>query len=142
MSRRPLCKEPPKIEGYSKVAFFIMLITTIILALVVIILLVLYFRRNSGLVDPKNCPQKVSGAVATPDTTITNLASNCGNVANCTFTVNSLQDAVDICKNLGPSKCAAFAMQQQPLSNDYTMTVSSGTATIAQANSDTYRIII
>jgi hypothetical protein len=141
MSRRPLCNEPPKIEGYSKASFFIMLITTIILAVILVVILIIYFQRGATLVDPSKCPVKVSGILISPNTKVTTVATNCGNVANCTFAVGSVQDAVDICKNLGPTKCSTFSMQQQSNSNNYTMVVSSSTNISSQNDSDSYLFV-
>lgn len=141
MSQRPPYNEPPKVEGYSKSAFFIMLITTIIVAVILIVILILYFRRGSTLVDPSKCPTKVSGILVSTNTKVASPATNCGNVANCTFTVPSIQDGVDICKNLGPSKCAIFSMEQQSNSNDYTMVVSSTTDTASQNGSDVFKFV-
>lgn len=139
-SRKPPVKECPKEKGFSPVAFYLIMAAAIILTIVLIVFLILYFRKNTNLIDPANCPENIHGLVAQPDTTITP-ATNCGNVANCTFTVASLIAAEDICRNLGPTKCAAFSMQQQPASNNYTMQVSSSTTTSVLAGSDTYRII-
>lgn len=141
MSRRPLYDEPPKIEGYSKASFFIMLITTIILAVILVVILIIYFQRGATLIDPSKCPVKVSGILINPNTKVTTVATNCGNVTNCTFTVGSVQESVDICKNLGPSKCAAFSMQQQTNSNSYTMIVSSSTDISTQNGSDAYSFV-
>ncbi len=145
MSRRtqppPTSAGPPKREGYSRFAFFIILITAIILTIALIIILIFYFRKNASLIDPKNCPTRVTGLLAVPDTQVQNQASNCGNVANCIFTVNSLSDAQTICRNLGTSKCASFSLQQQLLSNNFSMTVSSDTSTVTQSGTDTYRFI-
>lgn len=140
-SRRQPVKECPKETKFSPLAFYLMMTATIVLAIVVIILLILYFRRNSSLIEVANCPENVKGLVAQPNTEISSLASSCGNVANCTYTVASLIAAEDICRNLGPTKCAAFSMQQQPASNNFTLTISSSTTTNVQSGSDTYRII-
>jgi len=140
-SKRQPVKECPKEKGFSPVSFYLIMVAAIVLTIVVIVLLILYFRRNSNLIEVANCPADVHGLVAQPNTAIAQTATNCGNIANCTYTVASLLAAEDICRNLGPTKCAAFSMQQQPASNNFTLTISSSTTTNVQSGSDTYRII-
>ena len=133
---------PPKREGYAPSAFFIMMVLAIILAIVLIIMIILYFRKNANLIDPANCPELVTGLVATPNAAVTTAAQNCGTVVDCTYTINSLLEASQICLNLGTAKCKAFSIQQQPLSNQFTMTVSDSTALTSTSGSDAYRIVM
>jgi hypothetical protein len=131
----------PKGEGIAPLAFGISTVFLVILLALVIILLILYFRRDSTLIKTENCPEKITGVLASPDRQINAVATNCGSQADCTFLVNSLSTAVQTCNELGSSKCAAFTLKQINNTNGYTMTVSSETGNSADPGSDTYRII-
>lgn len=141
MSSRRL-NGPPKKEGFSPAAFWILLIFTILITIALIIMIVLYYRSQGTLIDPANCPEQVTGIVVTPDSRIATLASNCGNNANCTFTVGSIQAAVQVCTDLGSTKCAAFSMEQQTNSDDFTLTISESTDVVNELNVDSLRIIV
>ena len=140
MSNRGFVEKPKK-EGFSSGGFYSMMIFMIILAIILIIVLVLYFQQDGSRIDPANCPEAVSGILVNPDTKVSTAASNCGNEPSCIFTVNKVSDAVLICKNLGATKCAAFSLEQQPASDDFTMTISDSIATDVVTSSDTFRII-
>lgn len=133
--------EPPKREGVAPLAFGISTIFLVILLALVIVLIILYFRRDANLINPANCPEKIVGVLATPNTQINQIASNCGSQSDCTFLIASLGEAVQTCKDLGSEKCAAFTLEQINNSNGYTMKVSSSTGTSALSGADTYRII-
>lgn len=137
----PHLDERPTGKTISRSAFIIILIVLIIFAIVIIVLMYLYFTQTANSINPSSCPKKVTGVLATPSTDIDNIASNCGNTANCTFTVNGLNDAVTLCKSFGPSKCASFSLQLQTGLSTYTMKVSSDTGTKASSGSDTYIIM-
>lgn len=134
-------EDVPKREGIAPLSFGIAIVFLVIFLALIIVLIILYYRRDANLIDPSNCPEKVTGILATPDTQINQLASNCGSQADCTFLVSSLKDAVQTCTGLGSTKCAAFTLKQVNNSNGYTMTVSSSTGTSALSGSDSYRII-
>ena len=142
MSSRSRYAPPPVVEGYSAPGFYIMMITLIVIAIILIVVLVLYFRRDANLIQASECPEQVVGVLAIPGTQIQTVAENCGNVGNCTIEVSGLEEATAICGNLGLTKCAAFSLQQQPLSDLYVMTVSESTATNTVIGSDTYRLIL
>jgi hypothetical protein len=133
--------ERPTGKTISRSAFIIILIVLIIFAIIIIILMILYFSQNANCVNPSSCPKKVVGVVATPDTDIDNLASNCGSTADCTFTVNDLNDAVTLCKSFGPTKCESFSLQLQTGLSTYTMKVCSDTGTTTSTGSNTYVIM-
>ncbi|MFS8159057.1 MAG: hypothetical protein ACMG6E_02375 [Candidatus Roizmanbacteria bacterium] len=137
MSRVPT---PPKQKekGYSQPAFITMLVFTIIVGIIIIILIILLLRKNATLIKVTDCPTCISGIRVKPGSRITTNAANCGANASCIYTVSSLAAADTICRDLGPSKCAAFSLEQQTLSNNYTMTVSSSMSTSNVANVDTY----
>jgi len=130
---------PPSTKKcFSTPSFAILVTAVIIFGIVAIIFIILYFRQNSGLIDPANCPPKVTGLIASPNVNISTPATNCGNIANCTYTVTSLANADQICIGLGTSKCAAFSLTHVPLTNNYTMVVSSSTSTTVASGTDTY----
>lgn len=133
--------EEGKREGIAPAAFGVSIVFLIIFLALIIVLMIFYFRRDSTLIKPEDCPEKITGVLATPDTQINQLASDCGVQADCTFLVASLKDAVQTCTGLGSSKCAAFTLKQVNNTNGYTMTVSSGTGISALSGSDSYRII-
>ena len=135
--RSPVMEEK---KGFSPAAFYIALIMLIILAIIVIILIILYFRKGSDLINPADCPAGVTGLGAEPDTTVATPATNCGSNATCTYTVTSLQQAQTTCSSLGPSKCAKFSLAPVNNSNNYTLTISSSTATSSLTGSNSYRI--
>uniref|UniRef100_A0A6C0CGW1 Uncharacterized protein n=1 Tax=viral metagenome TaxID=1070528 RepID=A0A6C0CGW1_9ZZZZ len=134
LRKPPECKK----EGISPAAFITTIVFMILLAILVIIIMILYFRKGANLIDPSKCPAAISGLVATPDTTINTVATNCGSQADCTYTVNSLEQAALLCSSLSGSKCAAFTLKQINNSNTYTMTISSATGKSALVGSDTY----
>lgn len=134
--------EQPKRGGYSATSFFVMLIFTIIVGIAVIALLYLFFRKDGSKINPSECPEALSGILIKPDKRVAAVATNCGNTPNCTYTVASIADAVEICTTLGSTKCAAFSMTQRPSSDDYEMVVSEGTSTIDVVGTDTLRIIV
>lgn len=138
MERKPRPPLEPKKEGIATSSFIIVIIVMILLAIMVIILMILFFRRDANLIDPSKCPPSVTGLVATPDTQINTLASNCGTQADCTFVVNSLEQAATTCSGLSGSKCAAFTLTPIANSNTYTMKISSSTGKSALVGSDTY----
>ena len=137
MDRRTREPVEPKREGISPAAFIVAIVVMIVLALLVIFYMVLYNRKNGNLINPSNCPPAVSGLVATPDTTINTVGTNCGSQANCTYTVSTLGDAAIICTSLG-TKCAAFTLTPIAFTSTSTMTVASTTGTSVLAGSDTY----
>jgi hypothetical protein len=129
--------EKPK--GFGTGPFVSVTVLAVLLAIGLVILLVLYFRRDSSLIKPENCPENtVSGTIALSDTKVSVATSNCGSNPTCVYTVDSLRAAEDICNDLGPVKCGAFSLEQIAASDDFTMTVSSSTATVENLNSDTY----
>lgn len=147
MSQRPSIRNTappppsPTTKKYSTASFAILLTAAIIFGIIAIIFIILYFRGNSSKIDPSQCPPKVTGLVVTTNTKITTPATNCGNVSNCTYTVSTLENARGICLGLGSTKCASFSLEQQPLSNNYTMIVSSSTATTPTTGTDTFTTI-
>lgn len=130
-----------KTNGKSPFAFYMMLIFVILVVIILIIIIVLYFRQQSALIDPANCPEKITGLVATSNAKISTIATNCGNNPNCTYTVASLGDAEQICLDLGTAKCKAFSLEQQPNTNNFTLTISSSINTVTSTGIDTYRLI-
>lgn len=129
-------------QGFSPAAFGISTGLAIVLAIVGLVLLILYIRRDATLVKASLCPEKVSGLVVKPNEKVATVATSCGTQSNCTYTVTSLQSAVEICSNLGPSKCQAFTLRQLNNNNNFTLTISDSTLTVADIGSDTYRLIV
>ncbi len=132
----------PKKEGISPAAFWIALITAIILAILLIILLILFFRRDANLINADECPEAVSGLLVKPDEQIVTIASNCGLQLDCTYTVSSVKEAVQICESLGTEKCKTFTLKQVPASDDFILTISDITTTSIDIGSDSFRIIL
>ena len=141
MSSRRGFREEPTIEGFSSGAFFTMLIFTIIVAIVLIVVLYLYFRQDASKISASECPEAVTGILVNPGKRVAAVAENCGTNANCQYIVNSVAAGVQICADLGSSKCAAFTLTQIPDSDDFDMVVSEFTDTIDVAGADTLRII-
>lgn len=134
-------KNAEKKEGISPIAFGISVTFLIILAVLVVILIILYYRRDSNLIKTENCPPSISGLVVQSDNQLNTTATNCGTQINCTYTVQSLKEAEQICRNLGTVKCAAFSLKQVPNSDDFTMKVSDETGVSIDLGSDVYRIV-
>tara|TARA_R110001632_G_scaffold112178_4_gene223176 strand:+ start:1286 stop:1729 length:444 start_codon:yes stop_codon:yes gene_type:complete len=130
-----------KREGFSPIAFGLSTTIAIILAVALIILIILYFRRDSNLINTDECPPALEGLLVQSDKQLNTTATNCGTQTNCTYTVNSVKSAEQICRDLGSLKCAAFTMTQLPSSDQYTMKVSSETGTSIDVGSETYRIV-
>lgn len=128
-------------KGVAPAAFGISVAFIVVLAILVVVLMVLYFRRDKTLIKPSQCPDKVEGLLVKTDMGVTQVASNCGNQVDCTFQVASVQDAVTLCRDLGPSKCASFSLKQIQNSDLYTMKVASDTTTSVSVGTDTYRIL-
>lgn len=135
---RTLQSEPKKERGYTTASFTSMMIFAIILGIAVIVLLVLYFRRDATLINPNECPEGSRNTTVRAGVKIAETAFNCASNPTCIYTVGSLSAAETICTDLGPMKCAAFSMEQIASSENFTMTVSSGTSTIANVSADTY----
>lgn len=125
--------QPSDRPTYS-VAFWITLIFLIIIVILLVILMVLYFRKSATQIDPSECPEQVTGLLATPDKKVTTPATNCPANVNCLYAVSSLSEAQGICQTLG-TKCAAFSIDGS------NMQVSSSTATTTEVGTDAYRII-
>ena len=134
MSSRPRSsrgfEQAPKREGYSQGAFFTMLIFTIIVGIIIVVVLYLYFRQDGSRIDPNECPEALTGILINPDKRVATVATNCGTNLNCTYTVQTVAEAVAICNDLGSNKCAAFSLQQIPLTDDFDLVISESTDTI------------
>ncbi len=141
MSSRRRDDAPPKRDGYAPFSFWLVTVVLILVVIALIIMIILYFTTQTNLIDPANCPEKIEGIVVTPDSRIATLASNCGSNPNCTFTVGSIAEAVQICSNIGNVKCAAFSLEQQTDSDNFTLTISESTDVIAEIGVDSLRII-
>lgn len=128
-------------KGVASSAFGISVAFVVVLAILVVVLMVLYFRRDKSLIKPSQCPEKVNGLLVKSDMGLTQVASNCGSQVDCTFQVASVQDGVNLCTSLGPSKCASFSLTQVQNSDLYTMKVSDATTTSVSVGTDTYRIL-
>jgi hypothetical protein len=133
-------KTKPK-NGASPPAIVIAVVVIVILAVLVAVFMILYFRKNATLIKPSECPKKVTGLLVIPDKQINQLASNCGTQVDCTFQVDTLQEAVDKCTSFGTTKCASFTLKQVPLSDSFTMKISEATGTSVDVGSDTYQIL-
>lgn len=130
-----------KKEGIAPVAFGLVVIIAIVLAVLVVVLIILYYRRDSNLINVDECPPALEGLLVQSDKQLNTTATNCGTQINCTYTVNSVKEAEQICRNLGTTKCAAFTMTQVPNSDQYTMKVSEETGTSTAVGSETFRIV-
>lgn len=128
-------------KGVAPAAFGISIFFILVIVAALVVFMILYFRKNAALIKPSQCPDKVSGLLVNADVTVTQVASNCGTQADCTFQTGSVKDAVTICENLGPAKCASFSLSQIQNSDLYTMKVSDATTTSVSVGTDTYRIL-
>ena len=133
---------PEKPQGISGGAFGISIAFVVLLTIVVVVLMVLYFRRDSSLIKPSECPEKVEGLLVQGDKVVAQNAVNCGNQVDCLFQVDSVQAAINKCNDLGREKCAAFSLTQIPNSDNYDMQVSDATTTTISVGTDTYRILV
>jgi hypothetical protein len=138
--RRPPAT-PAKPSGIAPAAFGISITFVIVLAILVIVLMILYFRRDTSLIKPSECPEKVEGLLVQGDKVVTQAATNCGNQVDCLFQVDSVQTAINKCNDLGIDKCAAFSLTQIPNSDLYDMQVADATTTSVSVGTDTFRIL-
>lgn len=141
-TQRGTAPSPEKPQGISGGAFGISIAFVVLLTIVVVVLMVLYFRRDSSLIKPSECPEKVEGLLVQGDKVVAQNAVNCGNQVDCLFQVDSVQAAVNKCNDLGREKCAAFSLTQIPNSDNYDMQVSDATTTTISVGTDTYRILV
>jgi hypothetical protein len=132
---------PPKPSGIAPLAFGISVTFTIVLAVILVILMVLYFRRDTTLIKASECPEKVTGLLVQGDKIVTQAASNCGTQIDCLFQVESVQEAVTKCTDLGIDKCKSFSLTQIPDTDLYDMQVSDGIDTSVSVGTDTFRTL-
>lgn len=133
---------PVKPSGISAGALGIAIVFVIVLAVVVIILMILYLRRDTNLINPAECPEKLEGLLVQGDKIVTQNATNCGNQVDCLFQVDSVQTAINKCNDLGREKCAAFSLTQITDTDNYDMQVSDATTTSISVGTETYRILV
>ena len=141
-AQRASMQTPEKPQGISGGAFGISITFVIVLAILVIVLMVLYFRRDTSLIKPSECPEKVEGLLVMGNKIVAQNGVNCGNQVDCLFQVDSVQSAINKCNDLGREKCAAFSLTQIPNSDNYDMQVSDVTTTTISVGTDTYRILV
>lgn len=91
-----------------RVVLIILLVTSVLFFIAFVITLFVYFYQLSNLISVSDCPAAVNNYGVLPATTGTPL--NSCNGATCTFTANTLQDAVNQC-NSQPAVCSQFVWE-------------------------------
>lgn len=128
--------QPRNISSISMPIFITLVVFTIILALLFIIFLYLYIRDNRSKIKPENCQSETEGRyLAGKD--VSSVSANCGVGPQCTFTVNSLSQAQQQCRDIGTAKCQIFSLTPNG-AGTFTMKASSSTDTVDSVVSDVY----